>query len=126
MSASGLLNLKSGDAQSNDVSTVIEAAAADGAISIPARGRKVVMITKGTAAALTLAAPTATTHDGVEIVFVSTTAAAHTVTATTIGFNAGDAAKDVGTFGAAIGNGLACVAYQGEWYVTSNINVTLA
>lgn len=126
MSVSGMLNLKSGDAQSSDVVTVIEAAAANGAVTIPDRGRKIVFITKGTAAALTLAAPTATTHDGVEIVFVSTTAAAHTVTATTIGFNAGDAASDVGTFGGAIGDGLACVAYQGEWYVTNNINVTLA
>jgi len=125
MSASGLLNLKSGDAQSNDVATVVQVASANGAITIPDRGRKLVVITKGTAAALTLAAPTATVHDGVEIVFVSITAAAHTVTATTIGFNAGDAASDVGTFGAAIGNGLACVAYQGEWYVTNNINVTL-
>lgn len=121
-----LLNLKAGDADSSDLSAVVEAASANGAISIPTRGRKIVFITKGTAAALTLAAPTATTHDGVEIVIVSTTAAAHTVTATTIGFNAGDTSKDVGTFGAAIGNGLTCVAYQGEWYVTSNINVTLA
>ena len=56
----------------------------------------------------------------------STTAAAHTVTADTIGFNAGDAAKDVGTFGAAIGNGFSCVAYGGEWYVLTNTNVTFA
>lgn len=125
MSASGMLNLKSGDAQSDDVASVVQVASANGAVTIPARGRKLVIITKGTAAALTLAAPTATTHDGVEIVFVSTTAAAHTVTATTIGFNAGDAASDVGTFGGAIGDGLACVAYQGEWYTTNNVNVTL-
>ncbi len=123
---SGLLNLKAGVADSSDLSTVVETAAANGAISIPTRGRKIVFITKGTAAAMTLAAPTATTHDGVEIVIVSTTAAAHTVTATTIGFNAGNTSKDVGTFGGAIGDGLACVAYQGEWYVTNNINVTLA
>ena len=64
--------------------------------------------------------------DGVEIVFISTTAAAHTVTATTIGFNAGDAASDVGTFGGAIGVGFSVTAYQGEWYVTNSINVTLA
>ncbi|MCB0251815.1 MAG: hypothetical protein KDI07_24820, partial [Anaerolineae bacterium] len=84
------------------------------------------IITKGTAAALTLAAPTATTHDGVIIDITSTTAAAHTVTATTIGFNAGDAASDVCTFSAAIGNNLRVVAYQGEWYVLNNIGGTLA
>jgi len=62
----------------------------------------------------------------VEIVVVSTTAAAHTVTATTIGFNAGNAASDIGTFGGAIGDGFSFVAYQGEWYVLTNTNVTLA
>lgn len=97
--------------------------AADGAIALRSH---VAIITKGTAAALTLAVPTATTHDGVVIEIVSTTAAAHTVTATTVGFNAGDAASDVGTFAAAIGNGLSVVAYQGEWYVLNNVNVTLA
>jgi hypothetical protein len=75
---------------------------------------------------MTIAAPTATTHDGVTITVIAGTANAHTVTATTIGFNAGNAGADVGTFGGAIGDGLTFVAYQGEWYITSNINVTLA
>ena len=97
--------------------------AANGAISLYSH---TAVITKGTAAALTLAAPTADTHDGVVITVISTTAAAHTVTATTIGFNAGDAASDVGTFGGAIGDGFSFVAYQGEWYVLTNTNVTLA
>lgn len=103
----------------------VVAYAANGAISIYSH---TAVVTKGTAAALTVAAPTATTHDGVTITVVSSTAAAHTVTATTIGFNAGDAASDVGTFGGAIGDGFAFVAYQGEWYVVpgSNLNVTLA
>ncbi len=130
----GLYNLKrdvaTGDELASiaatDVSNQYAVASANGAISIPATGRVKVFITKGTAAVLTLAAPTATTHDGVEIVFISTTAAAHTVTATTIGFNAGDAASDVGTFGGAIGDGFSVTAYQGEWYVTNSINVTLA
>ena len=99
--------------------------AASGAISLYSH---TAVVTKGTAAALTLAAPTATTHDGVTITVVSSTAAAHTVTATTVGFNAGDAASDVGTFGGAIGDGFSFVAYQGEWYVLpgTNLNVTLA
>ena len=69
--------------------------------------------TKGTAAALTLAAPTATTHDGVEITVISTTAAAHTVTAPSNKINGATA---VATFGAAIGNAVTLVAYQGVWY----------
>lgn len=97
--------------------------AADGAISVASQ---VAVITKGTAAAMTLAAPTADTDDGIIIEIVSATAAAHTVTATTIGFNAGNAAADVGTFGGAIGDGIRLVAHNGEWLVLNNINVTLA
>lgn len=105
------------------VKPMFAAYAADGAIGLYSH---TAIITKGTAAAMTLAAPTATTHDGVIIEVISTTAAAHTVTATTVGFNAGDAASDVGTFGAAIGNSFRFIAYQGEWYVLNNVNVTLA
>ena len=123
---SALLNLKRGVADNSDISQVFNVASANGAISIPDRGRKHVFITKGTAAALTLAAPTATTHDGVEIVIVSTTAAAHTVTVATAGMNGLGASGDVGTFGAAVGNGMTLVAYQGNWYLTCNIGVTLA
>ena len=101
----------------------VTTALVDGAIGI---FTQTVYITKASAAALTLAAPTAGTHDGVTIDIISTTAQAHTVTATTIGFNAGDAASDVGTFATAIGNGLRIQAYQGEWYVLNNIGVTLA
>lgn len=123
---STLVNLKKNIADASDINNVFDVASANGAISIPDRGRKIVFITKSSAAAMTLAAPTATTHDGVEIVIVSTTAAAHTVTVATAGFNDGGTASDVGTFGAAKGNGITVVAYQGDWYVTSNINVTFA
>ena len=84
------------------------------------------ILTEAGASAMTLAVPTATTHDGITITVISTTAQAHTVTATTVGFNAGNAASDVGTFGAAIANVFSFVAYQGEWYVLTNTNVTLA
>ena len=123
---SSLLNLKIGTADNSDFKQVFDVASADGAITIPTRGRKHVFVTKASAAALTLAAPTATTHDGVEIVIVSTTAAAHTVTVSTTGMNDLGTSADVGTFGASKGNGLTLVAYQGDWYVTSNIGVTLA
>lgn len=123
---SGVYNAKKGVSDSGDFAKVFEAAAADGAISIPDRGEKLVYITKASAAALTLTAPTATVHDGVVIEFVATTAAAHTITATTIGFNAADGSGDVCTFSAAIGNNLRIAAYQGEWYVLNNIGGTIA
>ena len=97
----------------------------DGAITIQT---SIVFITKGSAAALTLAAPTVDDDDGVTIWIIATTAAAHTVTATTIGFNALNTDGDLGTFGGAVGDGIGVMAFQGEWYVIpgSNLNVTLS
>ncbi len=120
-----LYNLKAGVSTQADLVTApdyVTVASADGAITIQSG---VVVITKGTAAALTLGTPT-TAQNGTKITIVSATAAAHTVTAATIGFNAADAAGDVGTFGAAVGNGFSCVAYGGEWLVLTNTNVTFA
>ena len=123
---SSLLNLKKGVADSSDVVNVFEVASANGAISIPDRGDKTVFVTKAGVCAMTLAAPTATTHDGVRVTFVSTTAQAHTVTVATAGMNDLASSGDDGTFGGAKGDGLALVAYQGDWFVVSNINVTFA
>jgi hypothetical protein len=97
-------------------------AAADGAIA-PASGLTV--ITKATAAALTLAAPTTGTDDGKTLTIIAATAAAHTVTQTTPGFNGGSTASDVATFAAAIGNSISLVAYGGKWLVTNLTGVTL-
>ena len=119
---SQLYNMKAGVSTSADLVENVVVASANGAVTIQP---STVVITKASACALTLGTPT-TAQNGTIIRFVSTTAAAHTVTAATIGFNAGDAAKDVGTFGAAIGNGFACVAYEGEWYVFYSTNVTFA
>jgi hypothetical protein len=115
-------NLKGGVAKSDEIVENLVVASADGAIAIQPG---TVVITKATAAALTLGTPTAA-QNGTIIRIISATAAAHTVTAATIGFNAGDAAKDVGTFGAAIGNGFTCVAYEGEWLVFYATGVTFA
>lgn len=122
---SGLYNLKKGVADSGDTGTSYDVASANGAITIPERGSKTILITKGTAAALTLGVP-ASSQNGVTLTIVSTTAAAHTVTAATIGFNAGNGGTDVGTFGGAIGDGFTCVAYEGEWYTRGVTNVTFA
>lgn len=98
--------------------------AANGEITIKSG---VALLTKADGAvAATLAAPTPTTDDGKILYIVSTTAQAHTITATTIGFNAANTDGDVATLGAAIGNGLVVVAYQGEWYVLANTNATIA
>ncbi len=97
--------------------------AASGAIAV-AQGTQ--FITKSSAAGvMTLVAPTATTHDGLEMNIMSTTAQAHTVTNTTPGFNNGSTASDVATFGGAIGDNMTIVAYQGVWYVKRLLNVTL-
>jgi hypothetical protein len=79
----------------------------------------------GGAIAMTLAAPTAA-QDGMVIDMVVITAQAHTVTATTIGFNAGGAATDLCTFTAAIGNQISVRAYNGNWYILSARNCTLS
>ncbi len=98
---------------------------ADGAITIPP-GDTTYFITKAGVAAMTIAAPTATTHDGIRLTFISTTAQAHTLDMASSGINAGSA--DVGTFGGAIGDGVTIVAYQAHWYEVpgSNANVTFA
>lgn len=98
-------------------------ASGDGAITAKSG---VVFITKGSAAALTIADPTATTDDGKRLTVISTTAFAHTVSnAAGSGFNAGGAATDVGTYGGAKGDNFEFVAYQGKWYAVSLRNVTL-
>lgn len=104
-----------------------EVISANGAATIPDnRGHHYVFITKGGVCAITLAAPTSPDDNGARITFIATTAHAHTVTADTIGFNAGNATADVATFGGAIGDGFECIAYNGEWYTTNVVNVTFA
>ena len=114
-----LLNLK----QRQEYANPVQVLSADGAITIKAGS---VHITKGSAAAVTLAAPVAGADDGKVLVIYSETAFAHTVTQTTPGFNNGGTASDVGTFAAAVGNGLEVEARNGIWWVRRNLNVTLA
>lgn len=104
------------------------AVTADGAITITA-ATKTYFITKAGVAAMTIVDPTATTHDGVALTFIATTANAHTLSnaAGSGFFSSGGATKDVATFGGAIGDGLAIIAYQGKWYLDPRgvTNVTL-
>ncbi len=99
---------------------------ADGAIAIPPDAITTYNITKGGAAAMTIVDPAAG-DDGKVLRFVSSTAQAHTLSnGAGSGFNAGGAGSDVGTFAAAIGNGITIQAFGTKWLVIANTNVTLA
>jgi hypothetical protein len=101
---------------------------ADGAVQIK-EGQLV--ITKATAIALTLPAPTAGLptaaipgDDGKVLRITSTTAVAHVITCPQ-GFN-GKGASGTATFGAAKGNGMVLMAQGGQWYNVSNTGITYA
>lgn len=97
--------------------------AASGAIapSIPAT----YVITKAGVAAMTLAAPTVTTDDGVVLVITSNTANAHTITATGL-LQTGSASVNVATFAANAGASVTLIAYQGKWNALAQIGITFS
>lgn len=100
-------------------------ASADAAITIVAYSQSI-YITKAGVCALTLADPTATTHDGARLTIIATTGHAHTVSnAAGSGYNGAGGGADVATFGGAAGDSMIIEAYQGKWYVISLRNVTL-
>lgn len=94
----------------------------DGAITI---ANSTVYLTKGSAAAITIAAPTAGTHDGLEIWVIAGSAQAHVITCSTVGFNAKGSSGTV-TYTAAIGNAVVLKAYNGNWYTPVKTGVTVA
>lgn len=96
---------------------------ASGAVNPKVAARYV--ITKAGVAALTLAAPTAGTDDGLTIVITSGTAYAHTLTATGL-LNTGSASVNVATFAAYAGAGITLVAYNAKWNVQSSVGITFS
>lgn len=92
----------------------VQVASANAAIakSTVTKGFKHVIITKGSACALTLADPVATTDDYKVIEIVSTTAYNHTVTA-----DFGGSGSLAYTFTANKNDSLTVEAYQGKWYI---------
>jgi hypothetical protein len=82
-------------------------------------------VTKAGVAALTLAAPTAGVDDGKIIRLTSTTANAHTLTATGL-LNTGSASVNVATFAAFAGAGLSLMALNAKWQVLSQIGITFS
>lgn len=107
--------------------TPVGAVSADGAITIPAYNKDH-FITKAGVAAMTIADPTPTTHDGVTLTFIATTANAHTLdnSAGSGFFSSGGSSKDLATFGGAIGDRITIEAYQGKWYIKDSLNITLS
>lgn len=112
------VNVSSTTLKGNAIKAVT-VASGDGAIAV-APGTTV--ITKGSAAALTLAAPTATDHDGYVINVVSTTAFAHVITFASGKINGGS--NITITFGNVAGSGVSLIAYQGVWYTFANWGTT--
>lgn len=97
--------------------------AVDGAIPI---ANSIVTLTKGSAAAMTLAAPTAA-QAGTRIVIRAGTAFAHVVTATGLledGVTGG--AKNTATFGAFVGSSIELIAIGLKWTVLGKNVVTVA
>lgn len=101
----------------------IGALSADGAV-LPHVANKYV-ITKAGVALLTLAAPTATVDDGIIITISSTTANAHTLTATGL-FQTGTATVNLATFAAFAGASITLMAYNAKWIVISVNAVVLS
>lgn len=110
-----------GSVAGNQVQSIAEFAN-DGAITAK---QGIVLLSKGSAGAYTIAAPTATTDDGKIITVVSITAYAHVITSATDGFNA-KGSSGTATWGAVIGNAAQFLAHQGHWYAIMKNGVTIA
>ena len=94
-----------------------------GAIAIPNKDQ-VIIIDKAGVAAMTLAAPTKD-QDGLTLTITSTTAQAHTLTATGL-FSTGTASVNLATFAAQKGSGLTIMAMQGLWNVIASPGITFS
>ena len=120
------------DAQLSDVPSKQITLSADGAVDLALLNMgSSYYITKGSAAAITLAAPIAGPainggHDGLRITFVAASAFAHTVTQTSPGFNNASTAQDVATAAGALGNNFTVEARNGVWWTVGNTGFTLA
>lgn len=95
-----------------------------GAIAVPKRDT-IVVLDKAGVAAMTLAAP-AVDQDGLMLIVTSTTAQAHTITATSLLADGESGSPETtATFAAYKGAGCTLMALQGLWQVVSNANATI-
>ncbi len=99
------------------------ALATNGAIDSHTSARYVA--TKAGVLAMTLAAPTDVTDNGVRIELFSDTANAHTLTATAL-LDTGSANAAIATFAAFKGAGVVLEAYGARWKVISQIGITFS
>lgn len=83
------------------------------------------VVTMGSAAALTLGAPTTGTQDGLKLTITSNTAYAHVVTATGL-LQTGANTTNTATFAAYAGASVNLMAYGGKWNVISANQITFA
>lgn len=104
---------------SKDTPTTI---AGDGAITV-ASGT--IRLTKGSAAAITIVAPTTPAQDNIIIDVYSTTAQAHVITCASDGFNA-KGSSGTATFSTDVGNFLRLRADTGHWLAIIKTGVTVA
>lgn len=81
------------------------------------------VITDAGIAVLTLAAPTTPAQDGLTMEIQSSTAFAHTLTATGL-LQTGSANVNLATFAAFAGAGLNLMAFNGKWIVKSSVGIT--
>lgn len=82
----------------------------------------VVLLTKGSAAAITIAVPE---QDGQTIWVIAGSAQAHVITQATVGFNA-KGSSGTATFGGALGDSVCLISAGGNWYAVCKTNVTIA
>ncbi len=97
---------------------------ASGAID-PHTANRYVFTKSSAAAVMTLGAPTKDVDDGLQLQFYSSTAQAHTITATGL-FADGGGHVNLATFNNQIGANFTITAYQGKWYVDPTQNVTMS
>lgn len=97
--------------------------------AIPPHLGQTYMVTATGVDAMTLATPTAggdgTGDDGIVITVISAGAHAHTITSTG-NLNTGSTSVNVATFAAHAGASVELMAYNGAWYVLSEIGITFS
>jgi len=115
-------NVNSLDFQGPSQDAIAQTITGDGAITAK---QGTVLLSKGTAGAITIADPIAGVDDGKLLRVVTLTAAAHVITDSTSGFNA-KGSSGTATFTAAIGNAVLLEAYNGFWYAVAKTGVAIA
>jgi hypothetical protein len=92
---------------------------ADGALTL---NKQSYLLTKATALAATLAAPTNPDMDGLPVLIVSETAAAHVITTPAVL----NGTNNTMTFGGAIGDSCILIPRNGKWFTGPLVNVTVS